>query len=144
MTDFQAFTQLLEGKTGKITLTDECPYFRALSMASTRRTDQFKQEVRERDGMCVITKIPIDDTWAGYHAAHIFPSAYENLLDTDDALKSCITLKNSPPESGIHSVQNGILLLSHVHAHFDVCHIAINPDVCILALAFPTNAQASD
>ena len=137
-------TQLLKGKIGQITVTDECPYFRALSIASTRRTDQFKQQVRERDGMCVITKIRKSSTWAGFHAAHIFPAAHENLLDMDHALRSCITLKNSPRESGIHSVQNGMLLASHVHAHFDLCHMSINPDVCILALSFPTIAQASD
>ncbi|KAI9769519.1 MAG: hypothetical protein M1840_003996 [Geoglossum simile] len=31
-------------------------------------------------------------------------------------------------DSKIHSVQNGILLLSHVHAYFDKYMIAINPD----------------
>ena len=134
---------ITKGKTGKITVTDECSYFRALSVASTPRTDQFKQQVRERDGMCVITKVRYIYTWAAFHAAHICPAAYENLLDKDDALGSCITLKNSPRESGIHSVQNGILLSSHLHALFDLSFISINPDVCVLAPAFPTKAQAS-
>ena len=141
---FSSTHTITKGKTGKITVTDEFPYYRALSIASTRRTDQFKQDVRERDGMCVITKIRKSSTWAGFHAAHIFPAAYENLVHNDQDLRSCITLKNSPRESGIHSVQNGILLASHVHAHFDLCHLSINPDVCILAPAIPTKAQASD
>ena len=144
MTDSQAATQLLKGKTGQVTVTDECSYFRALSHATTRRTDQFKEQVRERDQMCVITKIRYTFTWALFHAAHIFPAAYENVLDLDDALRSCITLKNSPRESGIHSVQNGLLLSVHAHALFDLYFISINPDVYILAPAFPTKAQASD
>lgn len=147
MTVSHEVTQLLKGKTGKITVTDECPIFRALSIASTPRSDKFRQQVRERDGMCVITKVrksPRSSTWATFHAVHIFPAAYENLLYEDDALRNCITLKNSPRESGIHSVQNGILLAEHVHSLFDLWQISVNPDVCILAPAFPTNAQASD
>ena len=147
MTVSHVFTQLLKGKTGKITVTDECSYLRALSIATTRRTDKFTQQVRERDGMCVITKVKKSartTTWTSFHAAHIFPAAYENVLCEDDALRNCITLKNSPRESGIHSVQNGILLAQHVHSLFDVYVISVNPDVCILAPAFPTKAQASD
>ena len=97
--------------------------------------------------MCVITKVrksPRSSTWATFHAAHIFPAYYENLLYEDGALRNCITLKNSPRESGIHSAQNGILLAEHVHSLFDLWQISVNPDVCILAPAFPTNAQASD
>ena len=95
--------------------------------------------------MCVITKVrksPRSSTWATFHAVHIFPAAYENLLYEDDGLRNCITLKNSPRESGIHSVQNGILLAEHVHSNFDICNISVNPDVCILAPTFPTKAQA--
>jgi len=39
-------------------------------------------------------------------------------------------------ESGIHSVQNGILLRSDVHGYFDKYKIAINPDVCIYRISF--------
>lgn len=147
MTLFRAVKQLLKGKTGKIRVTDERPIFRALSRASTPLTDKFREQVRERDGMCVITKVkksPRSLSWATFHAAHISPVAHENLLSEDDALRNSITVKNSPRESGIHSVQNGILLAGHVHSLFDLFQISVNPDVCILAPAFPTNAQASD
>ena len=147
MTVSHAVTQLLKGKTGKIKVTGECSHFRALSNATTSRTDRFRQQVRERDGMCVITKVKLSSRtpkWAPFHTAHIFPAAYENLLYEDDDLRNSITLKNSPRESGIHSVQNGILLTQHVHSLFDIYIISVNPDVCILAPAFPTKAQASD
>lgn len=108
-----AVTQILKGIIGKFTVTDECSYFRGLSIASAPQTDKFRQQVRECDGVCVITKVKKSlrsSTWETFHAAHIFPAAYENLLNEDDALRNCITLNNSPRESGIHSVQNRILL----------------------------------
>lgn len=56
-------------------------YPRALSIANTRRTDQFKQEVGECDGMLVITKIKHMDSWFSFHATDIFPIAYKDMLD---------------------------------------------------------------
>lgn len=101
--DSQAVTKLLKGKTGKISVSNECSYYRALSMARTRRTDQFSQQVRERDGMCVITKIKcmgswihgFMDSWVRFHSAHNFPTTHETVLDQAE---------NSPRKGGFHSV----------------------------------------
>lgn len=41
-----------------------------------------------------------------------FPCCYESLLEEDDSFCNSIILKASPGENGIHSVQNGMLLLS--------------------------------
>lgn len=111
----------------------------ALSHANTRRTDQFKQLVRERDR---ITKTRFTYSWATFHATHIFLAAYERLLEEDDSLRSCIILKNSPSEIGINSVQNGMLPSANARALFDLYFISISPDVCILAPAFPIKTRA--
>lgn len=59
-----------------------------------------------------MTKKKYSHTWVYFQAAHIFPVAYESLLEEDDSFCNSITLKASPGESRIHSVQNGMLLLS--------------------------------
>ena len=59
-----------------------------------------------------MTKKKYSHTWVYNHAAHIFPVAYESLLEEDDSFCNYITLKASPGESRIHSVKNGMLLLS--------------------------------
>lgn len=59
-----------------------------------------------------MTKKKYSHAWVYFHAAHIFPAAYESLLEKVDSFCNSIILKASPGESGIHSVQNGMLLLS--------------------------------
>ena len=60
-------------------------------IASTPRADKFRHQVRERDGICVITKVRKSlksSRWETFHAAHILPAPYENLLYEDDALRN--------------------------------------------------------
>jgi hypothetical protein len=66
--------------------------------------------------------------WTFFEAAHIFPLAAGSLF-----ISGNLSRWNKAPtgDSGINSVQNGLLLSRHVHAAFDQYLISINPDVCI-------------
>ena len=121
------------GYLGSITISNEPWLIRTISVATGSRLGSFRDSVRERDGRCVITGI--DDyirsgDWTSYEAAHIFPLAYQSHW-SDHNFSRWITIA---PETGsaINSVQNGILLRSHIHALFDNYHFSINPDVCFL------------
>jgi HNH endonuclease len=72
--------------------------------------------------------------WDRFEAAHVFPLASEALFIHDN-LSRWITL-GAPTESGINSVQNGLLLRVDVHRLFDQYLISINPDVCIFRRPF--------
>lgn len=65
--------------------------------------------------------------FTGFEAAHVFPLAYEGHW-RDYKYDRWIT---QLPESGsgIHSVQNGLLLSNEVHQLFDSYCFSINPDV---------------
>jgi HNH endonuclease len=72
--------------------------------------------------------------WDRFEAAHVFPLASEALFIHDN-LSRWITL-GAPMESGINSVQNGLLLRVDVHRLFDQYLISINPDVSIFRRPF--------
>ena len=72
--------------------------------------------------------------WDRFEAAHVFPLASEALFIHDN-LSRWITL-GAPTESGINSVQNGLLLRVDVHRLFDQYLISINPDVSIFRRLF--------
>lgn len=69
------------------------------------------------------------DNWNGFEAAHIFPLAYEDHWNNNE-YDRWITIR---PEKGgtINSVQNGLLLRSHIHQLFESYDFSINPDVSI-------------
>ncbi|KAI9931723.1 hypothetical protein MW887_010302 [Aspergillus wentii] len=100
---------------------------RTLSLTDTRRDVAFRDQVRERDGRCVIThQINHDadyDEWFGFEAAHIFPLALDPIF-ISHGFSQLIT-HNHPP--GINSPQNGLLLQSHIHQLWDNYVIAVNP-----------------
>lgn len=100
----------------------------------------FIESVRARDGRCVVSKAnnarAVGDDWTGFDAAHIFPLAYEQYWNENDYGR-WITI--DPPQGGrINSVQNGILLRSHLHKEFDQYTFSINPDVSFLTPALPS------
>ena len=68
--------------------------------------------------------------WDSFEAAHIFPLAYENWKRTDFS-KSITIPPDNPSHGTINSVQNGLLLRSHMHKLFNSYDIAINPEICI-------------
>ncbi|RPA95771.1 hypothetical protein L873DRAFT_1697010 [Choiromyces venosus 120613-1] len=113
--------------TGTITLTNEVPLLRTISLQSGTRTASFRDEVRERDGACVFTGRR-SGRWIGLQAAHIFPLAYEGYWN-DHGYGRWITVPPARASDGlINSVQNGILLSIDVHNFFDNYHLTINPD----------------
>jgi len=129
---------------GSITVTDEVPLLRTLSLHSGTRVESFFDSVRNRDRRCVITgrSAVINGVtyWEPFEAAHVFPLAYEEHWSQRN-LGHWITV---PPASASHgtinSVQNGILLTRDMHALFDCYQISINPDdhhkiVCFTPIA---------
>ncbi|KAG0128370.1 HNH endonuclease-domain-containing protein [Tuber indicum] len=129
--------QLLEGDyylltVGSITVNDEVPLIRLPTLQSGSRVDSFTRAVRARDRRCIVTgiKVPLDylGIWTGFEACHIFPLAYETQWKDNDYC-SWITIPPAKESDGsINSVQNGILLSSHMHKFFDSYQIAINPN----------------
>jgi hypothetical protein len=95
------------------------------------RLHAFRDEVRKRDGRCVITgKIALGayrDHWIGFEAAHIFPLAYEDHWIQHNFAR-WITIPAANGDT-INSKQNGLLLRADIHQLFDSYDISINPDV---------------
>jgi HNH endonuclease len=114
-------------------VNDEIVYTRAMSIQTGTRVQAFRDQVRERDGRCVVTKLEnpgkVFGLWRGFEAAHIFPLAYEQQWHEHNYSR-WVTLP--PPRGGtINSVQNGLLLRSDLHQLFDYYDFSINPDVSI-------------
>ncbi|KAK9490780.1 hypothetical protein V1508DRAFT_406110 [Lipomyces doorenjongii] len=97
---------------GIIWLNDERCLARTYS-----RTVRFREQVRKRDGQCVITGVvnPVAfiDEWTSFKAAHIFPLSHEALFRSLNYPRSC---------------QNGLLMRSHIHQQFDSMSFSIDPD----------------
>ncbi|PWN91103.1 hypothetical protein FA10DRAFT_264988 [Acaromyces ingoldii] len=101
------------------------------SASSSTTSSTFASRVRARDQRCLITgETPFSPTgWASLQAAHIFPRAHlerwracgfgDLVEDTD---------RHIIGEAKIDSIQNGFLLRSDVHDHFDAHHFAIDVD----------------
>ncbi len=113
-------------------------YTRTTSVTTGTRVQAFTDAVRARDGRCVVSKVvnsavEEDDEWIGFEAAHIFPLAYQSQWEAEN-FSRYITI--DPPQGGkINSVQNGILLLSHLRQEWDAYRFSINPDV---SFSWPT------
>lgn len=119
---------------GIVDVNDEIVLTRTISRGTGTRIQEFRESVRERDRRCVITGLENVTAkyglWEGFQAAHIFPLAYEQYWEEHN-FGRWITL---PPTKGgkINSVQNGLLLRSDIHQHFDSLRFSINPDVSLL------------
>ncbi|PGH05646.1 hypothetical protein GX51_02805 [Blastomyces parvus] len=116
--------------TGSIQVTNE-PWFARLSSHSVSgREDKFRDGVRARDGKCVISGQVNPgaqwDDWVGFEAAHIFPLHKESLW-IDLNYSRWIT-EDAVGTSKIHSIQNGLLMIEHLHTRFDQYLFSINPD----------------
>ncbi|OBT76810.1 hypothetical protein VF21_04524 [Pseudogymnoascus sp. 05NY08] len=121
-----------QGAVVEIPINGENPTPRPSSRVSSAELDNqarnFRSRVRARDGRCVITGAePAGDDFVRLAAAHIFPLAYLDVWKTESWQRK-IADDRYVGESGINSVQNGILLRSDVHELFDTFRIAINPD----------------
>lgn len=114
-----------------IYLNDEQIVMRTISLSTGTRQHEFREQVRQRDGRCVVSKVENVlaevGVWTGFEAAHIFPLSHEHHWQEHNYGR-WITL---PPSAGgtINSVQNGLLLQSTLHQLFDNLFFSINPDV---------------
>ena len=122
-----------------ISVNNETVVTRTVSRSTGTQLEEFRDQVRERDRRCVVSKrensVAQFGVWTGFEAAHIFPLAWEKYW-RDHNFDQWITL---PPEQGgtINSVQNGLLLYGGVHAAFDHFQFSINPDVGISGFCPP-------
>ncbi|KAJ5895333.1 hypothetical protein N7495_007024 [Penicillium taxi] len=126
------------GSTIQLT-NDECIRrvpSRITTRAATPRELAFRNGVRNRDGMCVISgvlnrslSIPgMKTSWRGWQSAHLFPLARVSLWD-DLHLDRFITDQTfGGHRAGINSIQNGLCLRNDIHDQFDDFEISINPE----------------
>ncbi|KAB8208521.1 hypothetical protein BDV34DRAFT_222604 [Aspergillus parasiticus] len=112
----------------KITTSDEPYYPRTLSVPNQAEKKTFRDQVRQRDGRCVITgQINVEahvGMWTRFEAAHIFSLALHTIFHSHGFLN--LITYNHP--LGITSPQNGILLRSDIHQLWDDYSIAVNPN----------------
>ncbi|KAK9365214.1 hypothetical protein V1509DRAFT_414183 [Lipomyces kononenkoae] len=117
--------------SGRILVTEEQCILRVYSRTSTQTLAQFRNEVRARDGKCVITGVVNEeaewDLWTGFQAAHVFPISH-GILFRQSGLYECITNRAGEEDSGINSCQNGLLMQPTIHQLFDHFDISINAD----------------
>lgn len=116
---------------GSFTVSSEPFLTRTISLSTGSRFQSFRDEIRRRDGRCVITgKIALGayrNHWKGFEAAHIFPLAYQGHWVQHNFAR-WITIPAANGET-INSKQNGLLLRADIHRLFDNYDISIHPDV---------------
>lgn len=113
---------------------DEPLVRRIFSHATSSREGAFTRDVRTRDkAKCVFTGKTNSRAqfgkWAGWQAAHIFPREKESLWVENNFGRWITNTNTGDHSASINSIQNGFLVLSHIHQMFDDYAIAVNPDV---------------
>ncbi|KAG0636814.1 hypothetical protein HOY80DRAFT_1017240 [Tuber brumale] len=104
-----------------IQVSDESWVHRLISHGISRREDGFQIDIRNRDGKCVISGIPVPEihiqsnNWTTFEAAHI-----------------------------INSRQNGFLLRQEVHTMFDRYLISVNLDDGYKVVVFDSDFYGYD
>ena len=118
-----------------VTLSQETFFTRAQSPGTTgQRGSGFTNQVRERDGGCVVRKMVNPSQphlWIGFSAAHIFPIAHQETWIAGN-FDQYISLPPTTGKKGINSVQNGLLLDAGIHQMFNAYLFSIDPDVSLL------------
>ncbi|KAL7620654.1 hypothetical protein AAE478_009649 [Parahypoxylon ruwenzoriense] len=118
---------------GTVDINDRQVVARTRSYSTGTRLESFRNQVRERDGRCVVSKLesdgPIYGDWLGFEAAHIVPLACEQIW-RGQGFGNLITIPPPPPrqQDTVNSVQNGLLLRAHLHQLFDSFYFSINPN----------------
>ncbi|KZF19582.1 hypothetical protein L228DRAFT_263455 [Xylona heveae TC161] len=126
-----------EGSKVELQVTADQAMPRVVSLANSsgdRNEMAFRERVRHRDLRCVVSGRPVRaGLFDRFHAAHIFPvpqldvwrsGGWSALLEDDDF----------PGKTGIHSIQNGILLDASVYIEFEKYHVAVDPDSITISL----------
>lgn len=108
-------------------------YLRAPSFPKTDQDFQFRDQVRERDGRCVITgRESVKDNanrWAGLEAVHAVPLPLAQVF-------------RDLGFGDINSPQNGLLLSSHTRRLWDSYSLAVNPSDGYRVQSFRPNSWA--
>ncbi|KAK9427350.1 hypothetical protein V1505DRAFT_47253 [Lipomyces doorenjongii] len=116
---------------GVIWITDERCVARSFSRTVSKRDSRFRDQVRNRDGKCVITglvnRAAYRNDWTSFEAADIFPLSHEELFIGLNYPRY-VTLRSGENDTGINSCQNGLLMRSHIHKQFESFSFAIDPD----------------
>lgn len=116
-------------------MTDELWFARLTSHSVSGREDRFRNGVRARDGKCVISgqvnRGAQWDDWAGFEAAHVFPLEKESLWIQFNYGRWLTNMDDAVGVSGIHSIQNGLLMAGSLHTRFDQYLFSINPDISV-------------
>lgn len=127
-------TPIVSGR--EIRASDQVFYPRTPSLSNTTRDAAFRDQIRQRDGRCVITGDinyeTVDGRWVDFQTAHIFPLALDQIF-VSQGFAQLVT-------HGLNSPQNGILVNSSIHAFWDDYSIAVNPDDGYRVQSFRPNA----
>ncbi|CAK7236242.1 hypothetical protein SBRCBS47491_009571 [Sporothrix bragantina] len=117
-------------------------FTRALSNSTGTLLESFKNQVRDRDRRCVITKVeaslgPLYNHWRSFESAHIVPIAYSSEWRRR-GFPNLVTIPPPPPHESdsINSVQNGLLMQSSVHQLFDSYDFSILPEADYKIISF--------
>ncbi|KAK9247039.1 hypothetical protein V1506DRAFT_552663 [Lipomyces tetrasporus] len=114
---------------GKIVVTDEPCILRVYSGTSTQRLEEFRSQVRARDG-----KLP---------SSSCFPTFARNSF-RQSGLSEFITNRTGEEDSGINSCQNGLLMQPTIHQLFASFDISINADDNYKVVCFRLDAFGMD
>lgn len=123
---------------------------RIQTRSATGRESAFRNGIRARDGRCVITGVvnlnAINDNnnWVSFQAAHIFPLVSESHFIHAGYSQYITDMDDTTGISKIHSLQNGLLLRSHVHGKFDQYCVSVNPDDGYKVVVFDQDADGLD
>lgn len=117
---------------GSFSMTDESLVRRVHSRSSASQNTSFRDAVRARDGLCVLSGTPngnaIINDWSAFEAAHIFPLECASLW-TQYGFSRLVTQTPNINTNSMNSVQNGLLLTSSIHRLFDNFLVSVNPYV---------------
>ncbi|KFY30544.1 hypothetical protein V493_01846 [Pseudogymnoascus sp. VKM F-4281 (FW-2241)] len=138
-----------DGEPVSVPVNQDMPLPRALSRSPPRsaspleqsQSEKFCNRVRGRDGRCVITGREADFDFTALDATHIFPVADLELWVAKGWKQQIIDDDVEMSDTGINSIQNGILLDVSAHQFFNKYAIAINPDDDYKVVSFQNNPQ---
>ncbi|CDM37708.1 hypothetical protein PROQFM164_S07g000056 [Penicillium roqueforti FM164] len=99
--------------------------------------NKFRNSLRTRDAACAITGpnaiASRRSPFRGLEATHVFPVSNVDEWQRNRYRRYITDTRPSSEigESGLYSPQNGLLLRSDIHTHFDAFEIGIDPDIIV-------------
>lgn len=123
---------------------------RLFSRSLSGKDTGFRDEIRARDGKCVISGVenpaPCIQAfdWISFEAAHLFPISAETIWRQKNYGQWITNMDDSPSSYKLNSSQNGFLLRSHIHQKFDQYLISVNPDDGYKVVVFDPDSDGVD